>query len=97
MWKGKEVDENTAVENALASGKKYDSFSTIPDAVNAAKEKSKAGGAGATSNKPPKSLGVPPKEMLDKANAAIQQGADPKEVLKRLQDKGYDVQFTKEK
>lgn len=54
-------------------------------------------GAGATSNKPPKSLGVPPKEMLDKANAAIQQGADPKEVLKRLQDKGYDVQFTKEK
>ena len=97
LWKGKEVDEDTAVENALASGKKYDSFSTIPEAVNAAKERSKAGGAGATSNKSSKSLGVPPKEILDKANAAIQQGADPKEVLKRLQDKGYDVQFTKEK
>jgi hypothetical protein len=51
LWKGKEVDENTAVENALATGKKYESFSTIPDAVKAAKERSKAGGAGATSNK----------------------------------------------
>lgn len=51
LWKGKEVDENTAVENALASGNKYESFSTIPEAVKAAKERSKAGGAGATSNK----------------------------------------------
>jgi hypothetical protein len=51
LWGGKEVDENTAVENALASGKKYESFSTIPEAVKAAKERSKAGGAGATSNK----------------------------------------------
>ena len=51
LWKGKEVDENTAVENALATGKKYESFSTIPEAVKAAKERSKAGGAGATSNK----------------------------------------------
>ena len=51
LWKGKEVDENTAVENALATGKKYESFSTIPEAVTAAKERSNAGGAGATSNK----------------------------------------------
>ena len=51
LWKGKEVDENTAVENALASGKKYDSFSTIPEAVDAAIKRSKAGGAGGTSNK----------------------------------------------
>jgi hypothetical protein len=51
LWAGKEVDENTAVENALATGKKYESFSTIPEAVKAAKERSKAGGAGATSNK----------------------------------------------
>lgn len=51
LWKGKEVDENTAVENALASGNKYESFSTIPEAVKAAKERSRAGGAGATSNK----------------------------------------------
>jgi hypothetical protein len=96
LWKGKEVDEDTAVKNALASGKKYDSFSTIPEAVAAAKEKSKAGGAGATSNKPG-SLGAPPKDVLDKANAAIAKGANPEQVLKRLQDKGYDVQFTKEK
>ena len=48
LWGGKEVDENTAVENALSSGKKYESFSTIPEAVKAAKERSKAGGAGAT-------------------------------------------------
>ena len=48
LWGGKEVDENTAVENALATGKKYESFSTIPEAVKAAKERSKAGGAGAT-------------------------------------------------
>lgn len=47
LWKGKEVDEDTAVENVLASGKKYESFSTIPEAVKAAKEKSGAGGAGA--------------------------------------------------
>lgn len=96
LWKGKEVDENTAVENALASGKKYDSFATIPDAVNAAKGRSKAGGAGATSNKPG-SLGSPPKDVLDKANDAILKGANPEEVLKRLKDKGYDVQFTKER
>jgi len=51
LWKGKEVDEETAVENALATGKKYESFSTIPEAVKAAKERSKAGGAVATSNK----------------------------------------------
>jgi hypothetical protein len=51
LWAGKEVDENTAVENALATGKKYESFSTIPEAVKAAKERSKAGGANATSNK----------------------------------------------
>jgi len=48
LWEGKEVDEETAVEKALASGKKYESFSTIPEAVKAAKERSKAGGAGAT-------------------------------------------------
>jgi hypothetical protein len=54
------------------------------------------GGAGATSNKPG-SLGVPPKDVLDKANAAIRNGANPEQVLKRLKDKGYDVQFTEEK
>ena len=53
-------------------------------------------GASATSNKPA-SLGVPPKDVLDKANEAISKGANPEEVLKRLKDKGYDVQFTKEK
>ena len=47
LWKGVEVDENTAVNNVLASGKKYESFSTIPEAVKAAKEKSNAGGAAA--------------------------------------------------
>lgn len=47
LWYGKEVDENTAVNNVLASGKKYESFSTIPEAVKAAKEKSNAGGAAA--------------------------------------------------
>jgi hypothetical protein len=54
LWGGKEVDENTAVENALATGKKYESFSTIPEAVKAAKKKSDAGGAGAPAAEPSK-------------------------------------------
>lgn len=51
LWKGKEVDEDAAVENVLASGKKYDSFATVPEAVKAAKERSNAGGALAPNNK----------------------------------------------
>ena len=51
LWKGKEVDEDTAVRNALATGKSYKSFNSIKEAVAAAKARSKAGGAGADSKK----------------------------------------------
>jgi hypothetical protein len=104
LWKGKEVDENTAVENALATGKKYESFSTIPEAVTAAKERSNAGGAGATSNKSTseiqplelKDLKVgraywPSQPLIKKANDAINNGADVEAVTKRLRDAGYDI------
>ena len=51
LWKGKEVDEDTAVRNALATGKSYKSFNSINEAVTAAKARSEAGGAGADSKK----------------------------------------------
>jgi len=104
LWKGKEVDENTAVENALATGKKYESFPTIPEAVTAAKEKSNAGGAGATSNKSTSEIQPlelkdvkvgraywPSQPLLKKANDAINNGADVEAVTKRLRDAGYDI------
>ena len=47
LWGGKEVDEDTAVKNALKSGKNYQSFDTIDSAVSSAKARSLAGGAGA--------------------------------------------------
>lgn len=47
LWGGKEVDQNTAIKNAINSGNKYQSFSTIDEAVSAAKARSNAGGAGA--------------------------------------------------
>jgi hypothetical protein len=46
LWGGKVVSENQAVQNALASGKTYQSFDTIDSAVAAAKARSNAGGAG---------------------------------------------------
>ena len=51
LWKGKEVDEDTAVRNALATGKSYKAFNSINEAVTAAKARSEAGGAGADSKK----------------------------------------------
>lgn len=47
LWGGKEVDEDTAVKNAIASGKTYQSFGSVDQAVGAAKSRSEAGGAGA--------------------------------------------------
>lgn len=104
LWKGKEVDENTAIENALATGKKYESFSTIPEAVAAAKERSNAGGAGATSNKSTSEIKPlelkdvkvgraywPSQPLITKANDAIANGADVEAVMKRLRDAGYDI------
>jgi hypothetical protein len=104
LWKGKEVDENTAVENALATGKKYESFPTIAEAVTAAKERSNAGGAGATSNKSTSEIQPlelkdvkvgraywPSQPLLKKANDAINNGADVEAVTKRLRDAGYDI------
>lgn len=49
LWAGKEVDEDTAVNNALKSGKTYKSFDSIANAVKAAEERSNAGGASAGS------------------------------------------------
>lgn len=53
LWGGQVVDNDTAVANALASGKPYQSFGTIDQAVAAAKARSNAGGAGANKNPAP--------------------------------------------
>ncbi len=45
MWGGEEVDEGTAVENALKAGKAYPSYQSIDEAVKAAQVRSDAGGA----------------------------------------------------
>ena len=93
LWKGKVVNEETAVANALASGAKYESFSTIPEAVSAAKEKSKGGGAAATSNnQPPQLTPEQNQAAIDKANKAVKDGAPREEVIKRLKAAG--VKFT---
>lgn len=47
LWGGKEVDEDTAVANALSSGKTYQAFESVDQAVGAAQARSNAGGAGA--------------------------------------------------
>ncbi len=48
LWKGQVVDEDTAVKNAIKAGKPYASYSSIDEAVSAAKARSAAGGAGAS-------------------------------------------------
>ncbi len=45
LWEGKEVSEDEAVKRALKSGKQYQSFATIDDAVKAAQERSAQKGA----------------------------------------------------
>lgn len=52
LWGGQVVDNDTAVTNALATGKPYQSFGTIDQAVAAAKARSNAGGANANKNSP---------------------------------------------
>ena len=47
LWKGKVVDEDTAVNNAIASKKEYRSFDSIDSAVSDSIKKSSAGGANA--------------------------------------------------
>lgn len=47
LWGRKVLNEDAAVEQALKSGRKYDSFPTVDAAVTAAKKRSEAGGAGA--------------------------------------------------
>jgi hypothetical protein len=47
LWKGKVVDEDTAVDNAIASKKEYRSFDSIDSAVSDSIKKSSAGGANA--------------------------------------------------
>jgi hypothetical protein len=47
--------------------------------------------------KPTSKLILPPKEVIDKANEAIAKGADPAEVAKRLREKGYNVELTKDR
>jgi hypothetical protein len=41
--------------------------------------------------KPKQNLGKPTKEILDQANAAIQKGAKRSDVLKKMEDAGYDI------
>lgn len=52
LWGGQVVDNDTAVTNALATGKPYQSFGTIDQAVASAKARSNAGGANANKNSP---------------------------------------------
>jgi hypothetical protein len=52
LWKGKEVDENTAVENAVKSGRQFKSYESIDSAVSAAKARSASGGAGQGASPP---------------------------------------------
>ena len=44
LWKGKEVDEKTAIKNAVASGNKYSKFPSIEEAVKSAVARSQSGG-----------------------------------------------------
>ena len=52
LWGGKEVSEAEAIELAVKSGKTYVGFDSVPQAVEAAKAKSAAGGAAAPQNGP---------------------------------------------
>ncbi len=46
MWGGKEVDQDTAIENAIKSKKTWPTFNSIDEAVKAASERSNAKGRG---------------------------------------------------
>ena len=50
LWNGEVVSEDDAVENALKTGKQYQSFDSIKEAVDDAIRKSEAGGANAPTN-----------------------------------------------
>ena len=50
LWNGEVVSEDEAVENALKTGKQYQSFDSIKEAVDDAIRKSEAGGANAPTN-----------------------------------------------
>lgn len=52
MWGGKEVDQNTAITNALKSGKQWPSFKSIDEAVAAASARSEAKGRGENAGPP---------------------------------------------
>jgi hypothetical protein len=47
LWEGVQRSEEESVKRAAASGKNYQAFGSIPEAVNAAKSRSAAGGASA--------------------------------------------------
>lgn len=47
LWGGVELDEDRAVSRAIESGRKFDSFGSIDEAVTAAAARSNAGGASA--------------------------------------------------
>lgn len=47
LWAGQEVDEDAAVGNVLKSGRAYQSFNSIQEAIDAARKRSSMGGAGA--------------------------------------------------
>ena len=47
LWSGKEVDEDAAVGNVLKSGRTYQSFGSMQEAIDAARKRSSMGGAGA--------------------------------------------------
>ena len=47
MWNGRELNDDESVDQALKTGRPYQSFASIDEAVTAAKSKSAAGGANA--------------------------------------------------
>jgi hypothetical protein len=93
LWKGKEVDEDEAVANALSSGKQYQAFGSIPEAVKAAEMRSAQGGAAApTQQEMPTPTATPPSTRPEPQPTAVASVAPQPEEdlyaenLKRLEE-----------
>lgn len=89
----KSVVENLSTELELYAKPKEEGAGK-PEAKPEVKPAAPAKPAGkeVPSNKPAANMS-PPKDVLDKANAAIANGADPQAVVDRLKKAGYNVQY----
>jgi len=92
----KTVIENLSTELELYA-KPKDEGAGKPEAKPEAKPvaPAKPSGKEVPSNKP--TAGQIPQDILDKANQAIANGADPEKVVARLKEKGYNVNYTPQK